>query len=310
MNIQNLEENNGTSNCYIIQKPGIYSFPLVYGNGNIDEKCFDYKGQKIENKEIEGAKFVDLVSWDSSREFIKELELKNNRIITTISYVPNTGANYIIAVRDITGTIIWSWHLWLWKDELVVDNETKLLNVDLASVWIKGKLRSWYYQWGRKDPIYPGERNKPRMYRINNNKNSISHPLGYVEKKSYNTTTQFGDWDPEKTIYDPCPPGYKVPDPETLKKLETGKNYFVKKESAKLGELYFYLNGFRGIGTRDLKTGKYLTGLISGLGITGRYWANNLGYVMNIECAVGCVSIKYNSWTSRLNAMSVRPQKI
>lgn len=47
MNILNLEENSGTSNCYIIQKPGIYSFPLIYGNGNIGEKCFDYKGQKI-----------------------------------------------------------------------------------------------------------------------------------------------------------------------------------------------------------------------------------------------------------------------
>lgn len=223
--------------------------------------------------------------------------------------MPNTGANYIIAVRDITGTIIWSWHLWLWRDELVVNNETKLLNIDLASVWLRGKLRSWYYQWGRKDPMYPGERNKPRMYRINDNKNPVSYPLGYVESETWGNTTKFGSWNTEKTIYDPCPPGYKVPDTETLEKFK--KTYFILDNGiVKSGKLCFYLNGFRGINTRDLRTGNYVTGLISGIDNTGRYWANNLGHVMSINRVVGCVSVKYDFWISRLNAMSIRPQKI
>ena len=311
MNIQNLEENNGSANSYIIQEPGTYSFPLIYGNGNIREgECFDYLGRQIERKEISEAVSCDLVSWDSSREFISQLELKNNRILTTISYVPNTGANYIIAIRDKNGTIIWSWHLWLWRDELKnekVDEEVEILNIDLASVWLDGKLRSWYYQWGRKDPMYPGgKRNKPRIYRLSDKKNPISYPLGYVKIEKW-----FGYWAPEKTIYDPCPAGYKVPDPITLKKLESEKKrYFMKNGVAKIEEHYFYLNGFRGIGTRDNRTSKFTPGLIAGLDNTGRYWTNNLGYVMIIDRVVDCISLGYSSFTSKLNAMSIRPQKI
>lgn len=317
MNIQNLEENNGSANSYIIQKPGTYSFPLIYGNGNIKEgECFDYLGRQIKRPEISEAVSCNLVSWDSSREFISQLELKNNRILTTISYVPKTGANYIIAVRDKNGTIIWSWHLWLWRDELKnekVDEEVEILNIDLASVWLDGKLRSWYYQWGRKDPMYPGgKRNKPRIYRINDKINPISYPLGYVSIESWYNTKYLGSWAPEKTIYDPCPPGYKVPDPKTLEKLNSEKekkNYFIENEVAKIEEHYFYLNGFRGIGTRNYMTGDFTPGLIAGLD-TGRYWANNPGFVMIIYRAVDGISLRYSNYTNKLNAMSIRPQKI
>jgi hypothetical protein len=82
-----------------------------------------------------------------------------------LNSVPVTGANAVISAMDKDDNIMWSWHIWVWKDSLTVEtitNETSLnydiLPVNLGSTWDTSsaepnKIKNWYYQWGRPTPI-------------------------------------------------------------------------------------------------------------------------------------------------------------
>ena len=165
--------NNGneTANSYVISKPGEYCFPLVYGNallnnkpneksytklgGELQADFYDYRDNIITRPEIpDKICETKILVWDSSREFVHDLRTENDYIKFRITYVPDDGANYILGVLDWSGKVVWSWHIWLWKDELKdqdVGNGYKVLNVNFG---MKGD-RAWFYQWGRKDPINP-----------------------------------------------------------------------------------------------------------------------------------------------------------
>lgn len=70
--------------------------------------------------------------------------------------------NALVAVRDASGTILWSWHIW------VTDYDPETQGVEYnGNVWMdrslgalardRGQSRTegWLYQWGRKDPFPP-----------------------------------------------------------------------------------------------------------------------------------------------------------
>lgn len=70
--------------------------------------------------------------------------------------------NALVAVRDASGTILWSWHIWVTG----YDPETQGVEYN-GNVWMdrslgalardRGEARTegWLYQWGRKDPFPP-----------------------------------------------------------------------------------------------------------------------------------------------------------
>ena len=238
-----LQEKQETANSYVINKPGEYCFPLIMGNGikegrtnylaftnqGLSEKqsdFYDYLDRVITSPELIGGKSVSIISRDSSREFIKDLDIKGDYIKFLITNIPEEGANYVIAVIDATSRISWSWHLWLWKNKLedIKIGKYKILNTNLAT---KGN-RSWFYQWGRKDPICFFD----KMINIKECSEtvgqSIQHPrtfylhggdykFNWVKKKFYynywNSRCNEEQVDEKviKTIYDPCPPGYTIP---------------------------------------------------------------------------------------------------
>ena len=240
---------NETANCYIISEEGNYEFPLVYGcgikNGKENPRSysgdnfFDYKGEIINTPEINyKIKDVKIISWDSDPEIIKNILIKENYIKFSITKVPKGGANYVIAIFDDQDTIIWSWHLWLWSDDLkdVKIGDYTLLNIPLASKLEDEKINIGYYQWGRKDPIL--DNISKIVKRSSNTMEAIQNPdtLYYNAGSTWSWIDSSNYWGKYKTIYDPCPAGYRVPGKEALIKII--KCEFDKKDSIK-GEIKF-----------------------------------------------------------------------
>ena len=238
----NLRDKQETANSYVISKPGNYCFPLIYGcgimNGN-DNKIsytipgklhqldfYDYQDKIINTPEInyKGEK-IRIISWDNSRDVIRDIKIVKDYIYLSISSVPEKGGNYILALFDKYERIIWSWHIWLWSEKLenIDIGNHKLLNTNLASKYDRtGHLINWFYQWGRKDPLcYLGRMinirecaksvgqsiQNPNTFFIND----IAYNNNWVKKNFfYNYWNARLEESVDKTIYDPCPPGYTV----------------------------------------------------------------------------------------------------
>ena len=245
----NLQEKQETANSYVISKPGEYCFPLIMGNGiksgetnylaftnqKLSEKqadFYDYLDRIITSPEIVRSKSVDIISWDSSREFIQNLRIEGDYVKFIITWVPDDGANYIVSVKESNRIVIWSWHLWLWKDKLknIDVDKYKILNTNLASKKLNNKLVNWFYQWGRKDPICFFDKMVNIKECSETVGQSIQHPdIFYLHGDNYNYNYNwikkkfyYNYWNSRcnkeqvdekviKTIYDPCPPGYSIP---------------------------------------------------------------------------------------------------
>ena len=169
----NLRDRQETANSYVISKPGNYCFPLIYGCGIKDSKdnsdsytnqggkkqasFYDYQDKIIKNPEINyHSSCVEFIVTDSSRNLIQDLKVVNDYIQFSVIHIPEVGGNFVIGLKDRNKKVIWSWHIWLWKEKLenIDIGKHKLLNTNLASKYdSSGKLCNWFYQWGRKDPL-------------------------------------------------------------------------------------------------------------------------------------------------------------
>ena len=146
--------------------------------------------------------------------------------------------NAVVAVK-VDDEIKWSWHIWV--TDYSPDPDTDVwMNRNLGAITNeKGANGSTglYYQWGRKDP-FPGSASatgntEPTIYSpanptgvqysivMNRSQQSISwtvtHPetlIGYSGAWMTGATDNDLNWntvDDKKTLFDPCPEGYRVP---------------------------------------------------------------------------------------------------
>ena len=233
-----------TANSYIISKPGEYCFPLVPGNAissghsNIQGEFYDYRGELIRTPDLPvKPSAVKILVWDSSRDYIRNLRIHGNYVMFLVPEISDLGSNYIISAHTKDGDIIWSWHLWLWKKELRT-LDCGLLDTNLGK---HGDLE-WFYQWGRKDPILNPGFNLRRQFKVKGcrkiDKSILyKYPGQYIKTAISINELEYFIWDQCKTIYDPCPPGYKVPEPSVFDNLK-------KEDGVKfLGPGYIDLDG-------------------------------------------------------------------
>ncbi|MBO5709661.1 MAG: hypothetical protein J6S01_10015 [Bacteroidales bacterium] len=198
---------NGTANCYVISKPGIYCFDAVAGNS--DRKV---SGERItvlwENISIE--KFSEECS------IIKWAYIENGKVyFEALSQDGN-------ALLFLEGDDKWSWHIWKgsFEDE-EYSNGAVFMNTNLGEI---NATRRLAYQWGRKEPFpiyadlygssysgYYPQKESSNRWSINE---AISMPMTFFELTSDNAEDWLNGsdcWQTEKSIYDPCPVGYIVP---------------------------------------------------------------------------------------------------
>ena len=148
--------------------------------------------------------------------------------------------NALIGAYDIMGNLIWSWHIWVTDKPLninygngyvVMDRNLGAVSSDPADYINKTySLSALCYQWGRKDPLDILDLNLYKETHVLPGPLDISVAHGNPGKFIALDKTQYDggqhDWttqtsphlwgyisdrdDIQKTLYDPCPPGYRV----------------------------------------------------------------------------------------------------
>ena len=225
---------NGNANCYILTEPGKYKFKAVYGN-NL-------------KRYLTGVDAGSVVweTWNTT-----ETEGVAGSIVTSVSYAEDYmllttaetlhAGNALIAAVDAEGTILWSWHLWVPATPITdcdaslgaaaMDRNLGALKATVDTEPVDQQSFGLFYQWGRKDP-FPGNKGAAengdfalvgtQMVKQNTpitTEESIAKPYVYACNKSgnegynWNVASIADAWGGlgDKTIYDPCPAGYRVP---------------------------------------------------------------------------------------------------
>ena len=223
---------SGTANCYIVSEEGWYKFNAsVKGNGV--EPLGD-----VVSAEVVWESFGTNVA-PKVGDLVQSVVLSEDYLYFRTPDVLNEG-NALIAVRDNDGNILWSWHIWFTdqpQGQVYYNNAGTMMDRNLGAtsatpgdVGALGLL----YQWGRKDPFLGSSSISSSTLA----KSTITWPSA-VSSDSSNGTIEYatahpttfitgGDWyytgddstdntrwttsSNDKSVYDPCPSGWRVPD--------------------------------------------------------------------------------------------------
>ncbi len=140
----------GRANCYVITHGGYYKYAADYPS---NDKTYP----------IDAASAAWLWSTGES-PLVKEVSYSQTTKNIYFNVRPGTSGNSVIAARDASGDIVWSWHIWMVEEDPRVEHhytrgpDWQLMNCNLgATSYNEGDVGAYglYYQWGRKDP-FPG----------------------------------------------------------------------------------------------------------------------------------------------------------
>ena len=223
--IPNNLSNNGTSNCYIVSEEGYFSFDAsVIGNGAkgiIPDAGFHTSDPAISpvSTEILWMDTDDVITYIYFDEAKKSINF----------WASGKEGNALIAAKDGDGNIVWSWHIWStdkpadhsyfnhnMKNFIVMDRNIGAIRADRGTGEEWRESAGLFYQWGRKDPFSPNRYNY--IYYTTSLKESISHPntMVVLEGGNWCNNSINSNWNEEqKTIYDPCPLGYRISPSDT-----------------------------------------------------------------------------------------------
>ena len=224
-----------TANSYVVTAAGEYKFPLVKGNGT----------------EAVAAASAEVLweTWNNMEEVtansvIASVGIADGFVTFTTPETLKPG-NAVIAAKDAAGVILWSWHIWVPATAIatidngiysapMMDRNLGALVVATADAAITVESFGLTYQWGRKDPFVgagtigkdednatvagvalsvtegDGAADESKITL----EQSIQNPtlLGHTQNKDWLIPFDNTLWQNDvKTIYDPCPPGYRVP---------------------------------------------------------------------------------------------------
>lgn len=322
------------ANCYIISKSGEYSFPTVKGNSTTSV------GQVASAS----------VLWESYGtattpkvgSLIKSVSYKNGYITFRTADTFKEG-NAVIGARNAEGKILWSWHIWMTDqpaEQTYMELEYILMDRNLgATSPHAGHVGSLglLYQWGRKDPFLASSSISnstkakstiqwPKDVKAEQSIDfTVANPTTFIKNASTDSRWK-GDWvegsdivrwDKEKTIYDPCPPGWKVPDGELEKVLLSHKDN--AKYDGKLKGVRIKLQGDRTDWYPTSGSLHYEYGSLNSTGSYGYLWTSTASSSMTETFAIpirqyDMFSFKSTgtSWEeggSKANAYSVRCMK-
>lgn len=233
----------GTANCYIVSKAGDY--------------CFDASVKGNSNEPVGAAAGADVL-WETygtdvvptCGSIVTDVSLKDGFV--TFS-TPGTlvDGNALIAVRDASGNILWSWHIWvcagfnpLSTAQKYNHNAGMMMDRNLgATSAVPGDVRALglLYQWGRKDPFLSCSKALNESLKDQTPAASTlaewpapvssspgtgtvefaaANPSTFILRNDTNFDWYYKDgeeqdnarWGSTKTMYDPCPAGWRVPD--------------------------------------------------------------------------------------------------
>jgi len=224
-----------TANTYIVSSAGKYKFKAtVKGNGGLDPLT-ETTAATIDPASIAGVK----VLWEL---YGQGRAIKHDGSAYDISY--NDGYVYFstpdtfvpgdacVAVYDSEGTILWSWLIWATPEPgTMTHNEATFMDKNLGAIDVGNCMRGFLFEWGRKDAfsaanggydVYPYVPVASSVFTHSNGSAStmaytIAHPTEWIRPSSGTSWMSAEEyekkpWLPDvKTIYDPCPAGWRIP---------------------------------------------------------------------------------------------------
>ena len=226
---------SGSANCYIISVSGLYKFKTVKGSSN----------------ESVGSVAWASILWETFGtdttpemfDLISGFCYKDGYIAFQTADTFKEG-NAVIAAKDASGKILWSWHIWFTDEPqgqeyynnagTMMDRNLGATSATPGDVGALGLL----YQWGRKDPFLGSSSISdevvaestitwPSSVESDSSNGTIAyataHPTTFITYNSNNydwyytgdlstDNTRWTTSESSKSIYDPCPVGWRVPD--------------------------------------------------------------------------------------------------
>lgn len=262
--------------------------------------------------------------------FEKPDDTAGNAAIVLMDVTPELdGAYSMPSCYSSNGHTMWLWHIWCpgeqpadddYVTKVFMDRNLGALSKDAGTPLSMGML----YQWGRPDPMTGAasfDNNNPAKamyaYHLNpgylsdevpNMPNGsgphetgtcISFPLQYFcggDLRHWSNENQTTLWGSSKTMYDPCPPGYKIPsdfsDLEFSDVNARGGKVRYNNGSNRQSSWFFWpMTGIRGLelGTKTLKnvcvSAQYWDGRAFVDPNLGKYVGNNLNINSNGVCS-------------------------
>lgn len=301
---------NGTANSYIISAAGSYKFSTVKGNSSTSVGAVNYAEVLWESFGTATAPavgdLVNNVSYSDGYISFTATEAEGNAVIAAKSDngTPDDTSDDVI---------LWSWHIWLTDEPqgqeynnnagTMMDRNLGATSATPGDVGALGLL----YQWGRKDPflgsssissstIAKSTIKWPDVVLSTLSEGTIAYATAnpttfirynYIGNKDWYYTgsditdnTRWTTSTTTKSIYDPCPAGWRVPD--------GGSNGVWAKALASSGDFYYTYDGkneginlsnmfgsdqtitiwYPTSGYRD-----YADGSLKGVGSGGYYWS-------------------------------------
>ena len=298
--------NYNTANCYVVTRPGWYKIPCVYGNAyeggstysvsysnsnsgtNMLKKFVRHDGSAISNPKFSSNSITvssAQILWQDPGSILSDASGDANYVYFQITTGNIKQGNAVIAAKNSSGTIVWSWHIWVmeasnmtttpisstgvlnpvevmdlnlgWVDATVLNGPRSVLvkikqegngKEAVFRIWQNGngtrrQGRSVTYEWGRKDPFPAPPENSyqysgsdlisigninatfdgdhaPSNYAVTLQQ-TIQNPHKYAQGYWYLKPTYYNLWNADqtwngdikvtKTVYDPCPAGFSIP---------------------------------------------------------------------------------------------------
>lgn len=320
------------ANCYIINPTsgtGLnYYFPIT----QLNRYGLQFKGDSIIKHDTQ---WKAQILWQSTDSLITisgyNTKGEGNIIVKTNNKksASNITGNAIVAVLDMKDNVLWTWHIWVTptpgnttvRDVTFMNcnlgarlTDPSIEDINILSLQYSN-INGLYYPWGCKDPVYTYN---PKT--ANNDKTAaIDYPSGYIDVStswtgSYPSGGSDVDnkswYDNGKTVFDPCPYGYRVPTFEEISALETATSGTSNGLYEKITDFnYFYhlfgsaclfpMSGYRLPAGNKMDDNKY-----------GYYWSANAMSANRAyywKTADGYTTV--NNDMSRNNLMQIHPVK-
>ena len=326
---------NGTANSYIVSAAGSYIFTPTKGNS-------DEPVGAIASAEVLWETFGTDIT-PNVGDLVKNVKYTDGTIGFETSATFKEG-NAVIVAKAANGAILWSWHIWLTDQPegqeyynqagTMMDRNLGATSATPGDVGALGLL----YQWGRKDPFLgfssiseaveaESTITWPPLARSNPNTGTIAYatanPTTFIWSNTINDdwyftgdqsvdNTRWTEASSAKSIYDPCPSGWRVPDSGDngvwskalgsassvdcpYDSANNGMNFSGKFGSASI--IWYPASGYR----------SNSSGGSGYVGNYGYYWSaspkNNSGYYLNFSSSGYVFQSNYGS---RVRGQSVR----
>ena len=226
-----------TANCYIVSERGVYGFTTVKGNSATSVGSASSASVLWESFGTDVAPNVG--------DLIKSVSYEGGYITFQTADTFKEG-NAVISAKDAGGNILWSWHIWFTDQpvgQVYYNNAGTMMDRNLGAtsatpgdVGALGLL----YQWGRKDPFLGSTSihfdimaeaestiTWPSAVKSTSSNGTIAYatanPTTFIKGNDSNNdwyytgssstdNTRWTTSESNKSIYDPCPAGWRVPD--------------------------------------------------------------------------------------------------